>query len=165
MAAHRVILLERRRLIMGGLLSLAPLAARAADARPVIPGAIHQDADFPVPPIRVYQVLTDEKQFAAMSGAPARIEAREGGSLSLFGGAIVGRNIELVEGRRLVQAWRDKDWAPGLYSIIRFELHPAGSGTRLAFDQAGYPESDHASLVSGWHVHYWEPMKAFFRKG
>jgi activator of HSP90 ATPase len=163
MAKDKVIMVERRHLILGGLLSLVPLAAgRAAE---IIPGAIRQQADFTVAPLRVYQALTDEKQFAAMSGAPAKIENREGGAFSLFGGAIIGRNLELVEGKRVVQDWRDAAWAAGLHSVIRFELTATAKGTHLSFDQAGYPESDRASLVAGWKSHYWEPMKAYFRKG
>jgi len=164
MAEHPVILLERRSLVAGGLLSLLPLAAHAADAKAVIPGAINQAADFAVPPGRVYQVLTDEKQFAAMSGAPAKIDNKEGGTFSLFGGAIIGRNLELADGKRVVQAWRDAAWAPGFFSVVRFQLSPVGGGTHLAFDQAGYPESDRASLVAGWKSHYWNPMKAYFGK-
>lgn len=162
MAEH--FLFERRSLIAGGLLSLLPRAARAADAKAVIPGAINQSADFTVAPARVYQLLTDEKQFAAMSGAPAKIENKEGGTFSLFGGVITGRNVELVEGKRVVQAWHDTAWAAGLYTIIRFELSATGSGTHLVFDQAGYPQSDRASLVAGWKSHYWDPMKAYFGK-
>jgi len=26
----------------------------------------------------------------------------------------------------------------------------------------GYPLNDEASLKSGWHSHYWEPMKKYF---
>ena len=167
MAKHAVILLKRRHLILGSLFTLLPSAlARAGET---IPGAIRQEVDFTVPPARVYQLLTDEKAFAAMSGAPATIENRDGGAVSLFGGAIIGRNLELMSGQRVVQAWRSADWAAGIYSVIRFELAAAGpdthQGTRLAFDQAGYPESDRASLISGWKSHYWDPMKAYFRKG
>ena len=81
---------------------------------------------------------------------------------SLFGGANVGRTIELVPDRRIVQAWRDSDWGPGIYSIAMFELSAAGPGTHLVFHQGAYPLSDYASLVSGWHSHYWEPIKKYF---
>ena len=123
--------------------------------------SLHQEADFNAPPARVYQALTDEKIFAAMSGAPAKIGKGEGGTFSLFGGAIGGRNVEAVPGKRLVQAWRDNDWPPGIYSIIRFELSPRGTGTHVSFDQAGFPAGQFFSLDPGWHDHYWEPMKAY----
>jgi len=156
---------SRRHLVLGGMMGLCSVSlAEAAPSKDIIPGAILQEADFKAPPDRIYKLLTDEKQFAAMSGAPAKIENRDGGTFSLFGGAIIGRNLELVDSTRVVQAWRDAAWAPGFYSVVRFKLSATGGGTHLAFDQAGYPESDRASLVAGWKSHYWEPIKAYFGK-
>jgi activator of HSP90 ATPase len=152
--------LARRHLLLAGLSTM--FAAGNAWAAPKASATIHQEDDFAAPPHRVYAALLDEKQFAAMSGAPAKLGSNEGEAFSLFGGAIVGRNLELVPDRRIVQAWRDADWRPGLYSIARFELSAAGQGTHLVFNQEGYPLSDYASLVSGWHSHYWEPMKKYF---
>jgi activator of HSP90 ATPase len=151
---------SRRQLLLAGLGTM--LAAGKVSAAPKASATIHQEDDFPAPPHRVYAALLDEKQFAAMSGTPVKLGSHEGDAFSLFGGAIVGRNLELVPDRRVVQAWRDAAWAPGLYSIARFELSAADQGTHLVFDQSGYPLSDYASLVSGWHSHYWEPMKKYF---
>ena len=151
----------RRHLLSGGF-AVAMMSGRALAAPAGTKSAIHQEENFAVTPHRLYAVLTDEKEFAAATGAPAKIAAGEGGAFSLFGGAIVGRTIELVPDRRVVQAWRDSAWGPGVYSVAKFELNAAGQGTHLVFDQGGYPMSEHASLVSGWHSHYWEPMKKYF---
>lgn len=159
---------SRRQLMLGGMMVLGStgLAVGAPDGKAAaITGAIRQQAEFAASPGRLFQLLTDEKQFGAMSGAPATIEKREGGAFSLFGGVITGRNVELLEAKRVVQAWHDTAWAAGLYSIIRFELSPSGPGTHVTFEQAGFPESDRASLEAGWHSHYWDPMKAYLRKG
>jgi activator of HSP90 ATPase len=158
--------LARRQFLMGaitGVITGAALGVAKAVAAPVkSTPSLHQEVDFPVSPHRVYAALLDEKEFAAITGAPAKLGGREGDAFSLFGGAIVGRNLELVPDRRIVQAWRSADWGPGLYSVARFELSAVGQGTHLAFDQVGYPLSDYASLVPGWHSHYWEPMKKYF---
>ena len=66
--------------------------ATAAVAAPADQFAVHQETDIPAPPARVYAALLDEKQFARITGAPARIESGAGGAFSLFGGAISGRN-------------------------------------------------------------------------
>ena len=121
--------------------------------------AIHQEITIKASPARVYEALTEAKRFSAMSGgAPAEIEARAGGAFSLFGGHVAGRTLELEAGRRLVQAWRAKDWAPGVYTICRFELAPQGDGTRLVFDQSGVPAGAKEHLEGGWHKMYWEPL-------
>ena len=123
--------------------------------------ALHHEVDFAAPPERVYAALTDAAQFQGFTGAPADIAATPGGAVSLFGGMIAGTNIELVPGQRLVQAWRAGNWEPGLYSIVRFELQPSGSGTRLLFDHTGITTDMREHLDAGWHKMYWEPLKKY----
>jgi activator of HSP90 ATPase len=89
---------------------------------------------------------------------PAEISSKEGGAFALFGGYITGRQVELVQNVRIVQAWRAGNWPPGVYSIAKFELVEQGSGSKIVFDQAGFPKGEAESLASGWKAHYWEPL-------
>lgn len=153
-----------RRLLAGG----TPRLARAGLLRDA--EMIHEVITLAAPPTRVFDVLVSGDQFTAMSkfstvpnGAPARIAAEPGGEFSMFGNHIVGRNLELVRPRRVVQAWRVVDWEPGLYSVARFELAPEGSGTRLTFDHTGFPKGQGAHLVEGWNANYWNPMRKYLR--
>src|SRR5476651_1105568 len=82
---------------------------------------LHQEVDFKASPQHIYDVLLSSREFAAFSGAPAEIGREVGSAFSMFDGKIVGRNIELVSGGRIVQAWRPIDWVPGVYSVVRFE--------------------------------------------
>jgi uncharacterized protein YndB with AHSA1/START domain len=135
--------------------------------------AIHQEVVFAASPARVYRALTDAKKFdevvrlsAAMNSgmttmlgsAPTQIDAQPGGAFSLFGGYVTGRMLELVANARIVQAWRAGSWDAGLYSIARFVLTPQGTGTKLIFDHAGFPDAAAAHLAEGWHINYWEPL-------
>jgi uncharacterized protein YndB with AHSA1/START domain len=121
---------------------------------------IHQEVTFDAAPERVFEALVDATRFAELTGAPSTGEAKEGGSFSAFGGHITGRHVELVPGKRVVQAWRAKTWPEGLYSIVRFELADAGGGTKLVFDHAGFPADMKEHLEKGWHSNYWEKLKA-----
>jgi len=135
--------------------------------------AIHQEVIFNAMPKRVYDALTDAAQFqkvesfgAAMksmdvNSRPARISREPGGAFSLFGGYIVGRQIELVEDRRIVQAWRVASWEPGIYSVARFELTEHGSSTKLVLDHAGFPAGTAEHLAAGWRANYWQPLGKF----
>lgn len=137
--------------------------------------AIHQEVVFKASRKRVYEALTDAKQFnrvvdlsAAMKSGmvpagspPAEISRDVGGAFSIFGGYISGRHIEMVPGERLVQAWRTGEWKPGVYSIAKFELTEQGSGTKLVFDHTGFPEGKGQHLAEGWQVNYWEPLQKF----
>jgi uncharacterized protein YndB with AHSA1/START domain len=122
---------------------------------------IHQEVSIQASPNRVYDALIDARQFGEVTGAPADIAPQAGGPFTMFGGHITGRTVELVPGKRIVQAWRAKDWEDGLYSIVRFELAEQGAGTGLTFDHTGYPEAAHAELDAGWHKMYWEPLRTY----
>ena len=126
---------------------------------------IHQEIEFNAAPQRLYEALTDAAQFSRFTGgAVAQIQNSAGGAFSGFNGMITGMMVELVPGQRVVQAWRAGNWAPGEYSIARFELQPTKQGTRLVFDQAGHPAAAREQLDAGWHKMYWEPLKAFLGK-
>jgi uncharacterized protein YndB with AHSA1/START domain len=121
--------------------------------------AIEQQHSFMASPEQVFAALTQADRFSSFSGgAPAAIEAHAGGAFSCFGGMISGRNIELVPGKRLVQAWRAGNWDEGVYSIVRFELLAEGAGTKLHFMQSGHPQAQEPHLAEGWPKMYWEPL-------
>ena len=58
--------------------------------------SLHQEIELKASPQRIYGILLDSKQFVAFTGMPATIDPPAGGAFSMFGGMIVGRNIELI---------------------------------------------------------------------
>ncbi|MGA8875566.1 MAG: SRPBCC family protein [Candidatus Korobacteraceae bacterium] len=124
--------------------------------------SIHYELEFKASPQRFYDVILDQKQFSAFTGLPATIDSAAGGAFSMFGGLIVGRNVELVPGQRIVQAWRPTHWDPGVYSIVHFELKPHEQECTLLFDHTGFPAGEFAHLDFGWKGHYWEPLRKYF---
>jgi activator of HSP90 ATPase len=139
--------------VLGGL---ATISAQAQIQKPST--SIHQEVDFKTTPGRIYEVLLDAKQFSAFTKDAAEIQPRAGEPFKLFGGTIEGRNIELVPNQRIVQAWRPAYWPPGVYSIVKFELVPRDSGTRIILDHTGFTEDKWAGLNEGWPSRYWEPL-------
>ena len=130
--------------------------------------AIHQEVVFKASRKRVYEALTDAKQFTQVTelspvknAPPAEISPNVGGAFSCFGGVIVGRHVELVPNERIVQAWRVSYWDPGIYSIAKFELKEEAGGTRVVFDHTGFPIGKAESLLSGWNEHYWDPLQKY----
>ncbi len=123
--------------------------------------SLHQEIDFRATPQRIYEILLDAKQFAAFTGMPAEIDPKAGGGFTMFGGLIVGRNVELVSNGRIVQAWRPTHWDPGVYSIVKFALKSGSSGTKLILDHTGFPEGEYDHLEAGWKDHYWERLTKY----
>ncbi len=124
--------------------------------------SLHQEMDLKGTPDQIYEVLLDSKKFAAITGAPASIDSSPGGAFSMFGGLIVGRNVETLPGQRVVQAWRPTHWDAGVYSIVKFELRPHGASTTVVLDHTGFPEGEFDHLEFGWHSHYWEALTKYF---
>jgi activator of HSP90 ATPase len=164
----------RRQMIAGSLLAFGGLAASrvAGQSQPSPPPApaevpdglrttIHQEVDYGAAPGPIYGVLLDSGKFSACTGLAAVISPDEGGAFSMFGGIIVGRNVELVPDKRIVQAWRPAYWKPGVYSLVKFELVAKGAGTTVVLDHTGFPKGLYASLSSGWGERYWDPLRKF----
>ena len=172
----------RRRLLSGAAVALASVAISsldplraAGDEVSRTAESIHQEVGFKANRKRLYEALTDTAEFdkvvklssAMKSGmppgaAPTAISRELGGPFSIFGGHIIGRHIEMAPNERLVQAWRVVDWPAGVYSIAKFELVEAGSGTKLVFDHTGFPVGLAEHLAEGWKLNYWQPLEKFF---
>jgi activator of HSP90 ATPase len=157
---------------LGGLVLLpSKLRAAGEDGLSHSAEAIHQEPIFKATPKRIYDALTDAKQFqqiqllggtiakSELEAKPAEISTAAGGAFSLFGGYIVGRQLELVANQRIVEAWREITWGPGIFSIVRFELKEQGTGTRIIFDHTGFPAGAGEHLAVGWKTNYWDPLE------
>jgi len=171
----------RRQLLTGVALAVGgfvfastPAQANADDPISHSAESIHQEVTFKASKKRMYDALTDAKQFEQVvhlsdamksrmppNAPPTRISTEPGGTFSTFGGLIVGMQIELVPNERIVQAWRPAYWKPGSYSLVKFALADADSGTTLTLDHRGFPDGDALSLLDGWNKNYWEPLTKF----
>jgi activator of HSP90 ATPase len=161
------------RIVGGGIaLGVTAMARDSGAAEEISRTAesIHQEVVIKATASRIYEALTDAKQFTkvttyspVMNAAPARIGRAEGDSFTLFGGHIVGRHVELVPSRRIVQAWRVVDWDAGVYSIARFNLIDRDRETTIVFDHIGFPNGKAEHLAEGWRLNYWEPLEKYFR--
>jgi activator of HSP90 ATPase len=123
--------------------------------------SIHQEINLKATPQHVFDVLLDSKQFGTFTGMPAEIDPKPGGTFKTFGGLIEGRNVDIIPGQRIVQAWRPASWDPGVYSIVHFELKANGEATLLTLDHTGFPEGLYDHLLFGWNTRYWEPLKKY----
>jgi activator of HSP90 ATPase len=133
--------------------------------------AIHQENVFRANRTRVYEALTETRQFDklvklsgisdALGTKPTQISNEVGGAFTIFGGHIIGRQLELLPAERIVQAWRVVDWEPGWYSVARFNPVEEGAGTKIVFDHTGFPKGLGEHLASGWNEHYWDTLQKY----
>lgn len=127
--------------------------------------SITQTIELSASPKAVYHALMDSVEHETFTGAPADISPEVGGLISAYDGYIVGENVELIPGVKIVQKWRavEDDWPSDHYSQVVILLNPTGdNGTLLEFSQTNLPAGKADTFSEGWQDYYWEPMKEYF---
>jgi len=122
---------------------------------------IKQNVTLDARPSVIFEALMDSKKHSAFTGAPAKVSRKVGGEFSHHGGHIGGVNVDIIENKLIVQAWRPKGWAKGTWSLATFSLALVKGGkTKLSFTHQGVPAAQIKSITSGWKAHYSQPLKA-----
>jgi uncharacterized protein YndB with AHSA1/START domain len=119
----------------------------------------------PAPPMKVYVAWLSSEEHSEFTGGKAEIDAKVGGAFTAWDGYITGTNRELLEGRRVVQAWRTDEFPKGAPdSVLTVYFDPEHEGTHLTLVHSEIPEGQGRSYHDGWLEHYFEPMKKYFGK-
>jgi activator of HSP90 ATPase len=124
--------------------------------------SIHQQAMIPASPEQVYAMLADADALSGLSGLSGKAGRSAGEEFSAFDGNVTGRQIEMVPGTRIVQAWRFPRFQEGVYTIVHFTLTAAEGGTLLTLDQYGEPEDWHDHITTNWPTFYLTPLTDHF---
>lgn len=117
-------------------------------------------------PHEVYEAFMDSKKHSKFTESKAKISREIGGNFTIFEGALEGKNLELIQDKKIVQSWRSNEegWPKTHYSTITIELESIKEGTRLIFKQTDVPLSSYESVKEGWNEYYWEPLKNLLEK-
>jgi activator of HSP90 ATPase len=113
----------------------------------------------PASPEEVYFALTDKIKLEAWTRDKAEMSKEEGSEFSLFDGSIVGKNIELVEGKKLVQQWYFDQKEE---SIVTINLLPDENGTSVELKHTNIPDNEYEDMVDGWDISYFGMLHDFY---
>lgn len=125
---------------------------------------IKQEVYINAKPEEVYEAYTNAKKHGEITGSKVVFENKVGGKFSAWDGELEGKNLELIDGKKVVQKWRADDWPEGRYSDLTIELEAEGKGTKLTLTQENVPDDKADEIDDGWHQYYWEPMKEYFKR-
>ncbi len=125
---------------------------------------IHQTVTIKAPVSVVYKALLDSRQHSRITGSKAVIGTRPGSPFSVWEGDIRGITLRLIPEKKIVQAWRNKDWPKDHYSVASFIFQKSGKGTKLVFDQYGVPTQEYKGISDGWKTYYWNRMRMMLEK-
>jgi activator of HSP90 ATPase len=126
---------------------------------------IKQKVKFKASSKAVYDLLTDSRMHSAFSGKRAVISKKVGGAFSVNSGNITGINVDLHPGKRIVQAWRARDFPAGIFSMATFNLSPTrDGGTELILTHRGVPKDLIPRIEQDWRESYWNKMKHYLSR-
>ncbi|KAI7729462.1 hypothetical protein M8C21_020369 [Ambrosia artemisiifolia] len=123
--------------------------------------------------MNMYEILMDENRWKGFTQSNAKISKEVGGEISIFDGSVTGTNVELQEGKLIVQKWRFGSWPDGVYSTVRLVLEEPEPGvTVVKLTQTDVPEEDrygNSTVVEnterGWRDLIFHKIRAVFGFG
>ncbi|KZV37927.1 activator of 90 kDa heat shock protein ATPase [Dorcoceras hygrometricum] len=121
----------------------------------------------------LYEILMDENRWKGFTQSNARISKEVGGEFSIFDGSVTGKNVELLEGKLIVQKWRFGSWPDGIESTVRLSFDEPESGlTVVKLTHTNVPEEDrygNSTVVEnterGWRDIIFHRIRAVFGFG
>lgn len=127
---------------------------------------LKQSITFSAPAHEVFELLIDEKKHAELTDSKTLIDRRPGGSFSTYDGGITGKNLEVVQDRKIVQLWtiETEGWPAGHMSRATFAFEEKAGKTKLTLTHADIPAAAFKDIQDGWKQYYWTPMKALLKK-
>jgi uncharacterized protein YndB with AHSA1/START domain len=116
---------------------------------------------FNASPETIYDLLADSRKHSALTGRKATISRKVGGTFSASGDEVSGVIVDLVPGKRIVQAWRHRRFPEGIFSMATVTLSPTqNGGTDLVLTHRGVPKDLIPETERAWRDGYWSKIKA-----
>ncbi|MEQ9188845.1 MAG: SRPBCC domain-containing protein [Cryomorphaceae bacterium] len=124
--------------------------------------AFEIEAVFHVPSFILYHAWLDSDAHTKMTGGTADCSQEVGGDFFAWDGYISGKNLELIPGQKIVQAWRTTDFADGdKDSQIAVTFRDHGDHCHVTLVHTNIPDAQ-PDYRQGWQEHYFEPMRIHF---
>ncbi len=111
-------------------------------------------------PQDVYNALTTPVTLELWTGESAAMSTQPGSEFSLWGGSIVGKNLEFELGRKIIQEWYFGEQRTA--SIVTITLHPQKQGTSAELVHTNIPDEDYEDIVEGWNDAYFGSLQEFY---
>lgn len=113
-------------------------------------------------PEEIYMALTNANSILLWTDEEAEMSIIPGSEFSILGGNIVGKNLEFIENKKIVQQWYfDGQEEESIVTII---LHPAKQGTSIELKHTNIPDTEYNEFVQGWNENYFAALKDFFEE-
>ena len=114
----------------------------------------------PAPPDEVYLALTNPATLQLWTGEKAEMSTVPGSEFSLWLDSIVGKNLEFIPSKKIVQQWYFGDQVGD--SIVTIILHPHKQGTSVELRHTNIPDDAYEDIIEGWDENYFGALAEFY---
>lgn len=111
-------------------------------------------------PEDVYLALTVPTTILLWTGEEAIMSTEPGSEFSMWDGSISGKNLEFVEGKKIVQQWYFGDQEEE--SIVTIILHEDKGRTSAELRHTNIPDSEFEDIKEGWDEAYFGSLQEFY---
>ncbi|HRK53900.1 MAG TPA: SRPBCC domain-containing protein [Cyclobacteriaceae bacterium] len=112
------------------------------------------------PPEDIFLALTNPATIQLWSGEEAEMSTEAGSEFALWEGSITGKNLEFVDGKKIVQQWYFGDQKED--SIVTIILHEHENGTSVELRHINIPDEAFEDIVGGWNEVYFGSLSDFY---
>jgi uncharacterized protein YndB with AHSA1/START domain len=119
---------------------------------------VEQTYTIKAPVAKVWQALTDTAVIERWGAGPAKMDAREGGEFSFWGGDIRGTNTKVEPRKLLEQDWYGHENPERCYKVS-FTFDVDGDTTTVRLKQADVPDNEADGFVTDWREYYFDPIQ------
>ena len=109
----------------------------------------------PAKSAQVYDAYVNAKKHSDFTGGKATCDPKVGGRFTAWDGYIIGKNLELTRGKKILQEWttteRPKGYPP---SILELSFISKEDGTELTMTHSKVPAEQVESYRQGWIDYY-----------
>jgi activator of HSP90 ATPase len=110
-------------------------------------------------PDEIYRALVNAFSLELWTGEQAEMSEEPGSEFSIFGGSIIGINIEFITDKKIVQKWY---FGEDTLSDVSITLTPEKGKTKVEVFHEGVPEEAYENMLEGWKDTYLALLTAFF---
>ena len=112
-------------------------------------------------PEELYIALTNPFTISLWTSEPAVMSTEPGTEFSMLSGNIVGKNLEFITNKKIVQQWYFGE-EEGEPSIVTIKLHDHKEGTSVELNQTNIPDEAYDDIIAGWDDVYFGNLNEYF---
>ncbi len=112
-------------------------------------------------PEEIYIALTNPFTISLWTSEPAIMSTEPGTEFSMLSGNIVGKNLEFITNKKIVQQWYfgEEEAVP---SVVTIKLHDHKEGTSVELNHTNIPDEAYDDIIAGWDEVYFGNLNEYF---